>query len=119
MIFMNLRTRSSRATGPNTRVPIGSGQYTGQPFPGNVIPANRISPIAQNYMKYYPAPNQAGDAQGRNNYLSENTRSDDFYALNPFSSGLEFGPFRFSQNDLWVVTVGWSLVAISSAVCLS
>lgn len=40
--------------------------------------------------------------------------ADDFYALNPFSSGLEFGPFRFSQNDLWVVTVGWSLVAISS-----
>ena len=24
MIFMNLRSRSSRATGPNTRVPIGS-----------------------------------------------------------------------------------------------
>ena len=31
---------------PLTRVPVGGGQFTGQPFPGNVIPANRISPVA-------------------------------------------------------------------------
>jgi len=40
--------------------------------------------------------------------------ADDFYALNPFSTGLDLGPIKFSQNDLWVVTVGWSLVALSS-----
>ena len=34
---------------------------TGQPFPGNVIPANRISPTAQKIMNYFwPLPNLAG-----------------------------------------------------------
>jgi hypothetical protein len=37
--------------------------------------------VAKNFLPYYPLPNQAGDAQGRNNFLSENTRTDDFYAL--------------------------------------
>jgi branched-chain amino acid transport system permease protein len=40
--------------------------------------------------------------------------ADSFYALNPFSGPLVFGPLRFSQNDLWVVTVGWGLVALTS-----
>ncbi|MBV9082433.1 MAG: hypothetical protein JOZ62_07160 [Acidobacteriaceae bacterium] len=29
------------------------------PFPGNVIPASRISPIAVNILKYYPQPEVA------------------------------------------------------------
>lgn len=29
-------------------------------FPGNIIPASRISPIATNSLKYYPAPTSAG-----------------------------------------------------------
>ena len=37
----------------------------------------------------------------------------DFYELNPFDSGLSLGPITFSQNDLWIVTVGWGLVALS------
>jgi hypothetical protein len=41
-----------------------------QPFAGNLIPANRISPIAQNYLKYYPLPNQAGQPNGQANFLS-------------------------------------------------
>lgn len=51
-------------------------------FTGNVIPANRISPIAREILKYYPEPNQAGDSQGRNNYISGVTRDDDYYTLN-------------------------------------
>jgi branched-chain amino acid transport system permease protein len=35
-----------------------------------------------------------------------------FYALNPYQSGIGIGPIKFSQNDSWVVTVGWILVAI-------
>ena len=30
------------------------------PFPGNIIPANRIDPVAKNIVKYYPLPNQPG-----------------------------------------------------------
>jgi hypothetical protein len=51
------------------------------PFPGNIIPANRINPLAQQVLKYYPLPNQAGDAQGNDNYFSTNPRTDDFYSI--------------------------------------
>ncbi len=51
------------------------------PLPGNLIPANRISPISKNYLGLYPLPNQPGDREGRNNYVSANTRGDDFYSL--------------------------------------
>jgi branched-chain amino acid transport system permease protein len=36
----------------------------------------------------------------------------DFFALNPFKSGLDTPILRFTPNDLWVVLVGWVLVAI-------
>lgn len=51
------------------------------PFPGNIIPANRISAIARNYLNFYPLPNQPGDAQGRQNYISGNPRTDKFRSL--------------------------------------
>ncbi|MBI1763718.1 MAG: carboxypeptidase regulatory-like domain-containing protein [Acidobacteria bacterium] len=50
------------------------------PFPGNIIPANRLSEIAKNYLKYYPLPNQPGDSQGRNNYISGQPRTDTFHS---------------------------------------
>ncbi len=49
-------------------------------FTGNIIPQGRLSPIALNYLKYYPLPNQPGDAQGRNNYISGNPRTDNFHS---------------------------------------
>ena len=33
---------------------------TGHAFPGNIIPANRISPVARKLQQYYPAPNLPG-----------------------------------------------------------
>lgn len=36
-------------------------------FPGNIIPSDRVSPLAQNIMNLYPLPNQAG--QLKNNYV--------------------------------------------------
>jgi hypothetical protein len=51
------------------------------PFPGNKIPTNRISPIALNYLKFYPLPNVAtNDPLGVNNYFSSNPRSDNFHS---------------------------------------
>jgi hypothetical protein len=46
------------------------GRISRQPFANNIIPANRISPIAQNYLKYYAQPNQAGQPNGQANFLS-------------------------------------------------
>ena len=42
-----------------------------QPFPGNTIPANRLNPIAQAYMQFFPAPNVPGTSTGLNNYVSD------------------------------------------------
>jgi hypothetical protein len=67
---------------PLTAVRRADGRVERQPFPGNIIPVNRLSPIGLNYVKYYPMPNQAGDAQGRNNYITDNPRGDDFYSMN-------------------------------------
>jgi len=49
---------------PATGNPDGTGRL---PFPGNIIPANRISPIARNILGLIPAPNVAA-ALGQNNY---------------------------------------------------
>lgn len=46
----------------------GSG-FVRTPFPGNVIPPNRIDPIARNILRFWPAPNTAGNAiTSVNNY---------------------------------------------------
>lgn len=46
-----------------------NGVWTRDPFPGNIIPANRIAATARALMQYYPAPNYttAGVAPWQNN----------------------------------------------------
>ena len=44
---------------PLTRVPSGSN-YVGQPFPGNIIPSDRINPIAKKILDYYSLPKNPG-----------------------------------------------------------
>ncbi|GLW27166.1 branched-chain amino acid ABC transporter permease [Actinoplanes regularis] len=39
--------------------------------------------------------------------------SDDFFALNPYSSPLEVGIISLDARELWVITIGWILIAIS------
>jgi len=46
------------------------GRVARQPFPNNIIPPDRISPIAKNYLKYYAQPNQPGQPNGQANFLS-------------------------------------------------
>jgi hypothetical protein len=47
-----------------------NGRVVRQPFANNIIPANRISQIAKNYLQYYSQPNQPGQANGQANFLS-------------------------------------------------
>ena len=51
-----------------------------------------------------------GGSDGLNRFANE------FYDLNPFDSGLALGPVNFSRNDLFVVIVGWILVAIACLI---
>ena len=48
--------------------PTQAGRFIRDPFPGNIIPAGRISPVARNILGFYPLPNQAGTSDGANNY---------------------------------------------------
>ena len=45
---------------------------TRQPFAGNVIPSNLLNPIALGLLKYYPLPNEPGNA---NNYQFETAQA--------------------------------------------
>ncbi len=60
-----LRNGDFRGTGvtifdPATRVPNGSGQFVGQAFANNVIPQERISPVARAVLNYYSLPKNGG-----------------------------------------------------------
>ena len=54
------------------------GQIRRDPFVNNIIPTDRISPVARNILNYYPLPNQAGRGDGRDNFFSNAVRSDVF-----------------------------------------
>ena len=51
---------------------------TRQPFPGNVIPSNRINPVARAYTSYYPEANRPGL---EDNYFTNQPRPYDYNAL--------------------------------------
>ena len=62
---------------PNTGVQNGS-RVQRTAFPNNVIPTNRLSPIAANLLSFIPLPNQTGQKDGLNNYLADSVRRDVF-----------------------------------------
>jgi hypothetical protein len=45
---------------PTTTRQDASGAFVRDPFPGNIIPANRIDPVARKIAGYLPAPNTTG-----------------------------------------------------------
>ncbi len=56
---------------------VSGTQYIRTPFPGNIIPANEINPIATKLLSYYPMPNEAGVGQSStNNYFSNAPGTD-------------------------------------------
>ncbi len=73
--FSQARLADGRAVtifDPSTTTAAGTG-FTRMPFAGNVIPGNRIDPVARNVMRFFPAPNVANvSALGTINY----TRTD-------------------------------------------
>jgi hypothetical protein len=55
---------------------------TGQPFPGNVIPANRINPAALGLLNYYPLPNFVAAPGAKYNYQTAIVRVNNQDNLN-------------------------------------
>ncbi len=62
---------------PSTGVQSGT-LVSRTPFPGNVIPQNRLNPIALKYLPYFPAPNTAGQANGLQNFITNAIDSDGY-----------------------------------------
>jgi hypothetical protein len=46
----------------------GKAIVTRQQFPGNIIPTNRLDPVALNFLSHYPLPNSAGAITGAANF---------------------------------------------------
>lgn len=76
---------------------------TGQPFPGNVIPGNRIDPVGRNYLNAFPLPTR-GDRYTQN-YLTNrlrDTQIDDFDVRldhNLSSNDSLFARFSYTNSE--------------------
>jgi hypothetical protein len=61
----------------NPAAPAGTTQYIRTAFPGNMVPATEINPIATKLLSYYPMPNEPGvGLSSVNNYFSNSPGSD-------------------------------------------
>lgn len=87
-----------------TRLP--NGEVVRQPFPGNVIPAGRLDPVAQSVLSYYPAANQPGNPlTGADNYVnnSQQQANSNNYSLRIDHalgrSTRTFGRYSYHRSD--------------------
>jgi hypothetical protein len=60
-IYDPLTTRLNPAFDSSRPVSLTNPQFLRDPFPGNVIPADRLNPVGLNVASIYPVPNQAGN----------------------------------------------------------
>src|SRR6266496_4266246 len=86
---------------------------TGQPFPGNIIPASQISPIARKLLDYYPAANLPGTGSN----LQSNAASDDNVDQVLFRVDQNVGNkarlyFRYNWHDSFTNNIGSPPAAI-------
>jgi hypothetical protein len=84
---------------PRTRT-IVNGQSVAQPFPGNIIPQNRLNPISVRLLEFLPTPNVPG-AGLRNNFQQARGQ--------PINRDQFIGRFDFveSSNSQWFGRYSW------------
>ena len=71
---------------------------TGQPFPGNVIPAGRIDPISKNLLQYYHSSTLPGLT---NNYIQDNSQPFDRKGY------VVRADFNESSSSQWMGRYNW------------
>lgn len=69
-------TALNPAYNPNQAVSTGNLQYLRTPFPGNVIPQDRLAPNIQDALKLYPMPNASIGPFFQNNYFVNSPQTD-------------------------------------------
>jgi hypothetical protein len=72
------RTTTKGALDPVTNMVATANGSVRDPFPGNIVPASRISPIAVKLLNLFPAPNNGSSFV--NNYISSPQRIDNINA---------------------------------------
>ena len=55
-----------------------TGTVSRTAFTGNIIPTARLNPVAVAYLNLYPLPNATGNADGTNNYFSNQIRHSNY-----------------------------------------
>jgi hypothetical protein len=116
MITGNLSGTSTAVYDPNTGSANGAGRT---PFPGNIIPANRISPIVQKLLAIVPAPNYGTPGAIANNYFVETPTINrlhkvdtkmDWYATSKLRLAGRFGfsPYNIVQATVFGPILGGS-----------
>jgi len=79
LLSLNNATKNYTLYDPNTAVLNGS-TITRTPFPNNVIPQNRLNPIATNFLnQYMPLPNRPGVYDDTNNYGANETAQNPYH----------------------------------------
>jgi hypothetical protein len=109
--FSALLPLGIRIYDPQTAIRVGD-RITRTPFANNIIPQERLSPVARAYLRFYPLPNQPGDAAGRNNFISANPRTDTFnsetlrldFAFNEKHNAF----FRYTRNNRREARGNWT-----------
>jgi hypothetical protein len=102
----NQRGQSVAIYDPITTRPQAAGSATNvrDPFPNNVIPVSRFDKVSANLLKYYPAPNLAGEKYTyQNNFISsvsERYNVDQIHTRLDYNFSPRFQSFgRFSWNS--------------------
>ena len=78
---------------------------TGRPFPGNIIPNERMSAISRALLDFYPAPNQPTSSLA-NNYLAVNQNSTD---KNQFTTRIDLVE---NSRSTWYGRYSWTSESI-------
>jgi hypothetical protein len=70
--FTDAQSRFITIYDPQTTQRTPAGGYVRSPFPGNVIPQNRVEPNTQKVLSFVPLPNQPGlNGSNTDNYFSD------------------------------------------------
>ena len=90
---------------PLTTTALPGGGVSRQPFPGNIIPADRWDPVTARLMNAYPAPTSAGLS---NNLVTSPTRTQDW---NQFDVRVDHNQ---SQDNRFLARYSWSKTATTN-----
>lgn len=76
---------------------------TGQPFPGNIIPATLQNPVGVKYLNAYPGPNVAGRVQQNFQIQRQQVQNFDDFDIrmdwNPTEKDRVFNRFSFAEDN--------------------